>query len=295
VLDVVPPDLRRRGAAAAAARELAGWPAPPAAADLLRRHGLLRTGALTAMGAAGCPPPVAADWAADPGYWEQARERLARLVAGHAEREPLAPGLPVEAARAALGLPDRRLAEALALATGPEGAGSRAAGAGGASRPARQSAAGPPVVLEGGYLRPAPADGPRDPAANGRAAPEPARPPVPEPLMRAVQAIRADLASEPFRAPEAGRLQELGLDARAIAAAARAGLLLRVSEQVVLAPGADADAARALAELPQPFTTAEARKALDTTRRVAIPLLEFLDRARITERLPDDRRRLRPR
>ncbi|HEY4464698.1 MAG TPA: SelB C-terminal domain-containing protein, partial [Streptosporangiaceae bacterium] len=46
---------------------------------------------------------------------------------------------------------------------------------------------------------------------------------------------------------------------------------------------------------PQPFTTAEARKALDTTRRVAIPLLEFLDRARITERLPDDRRRLRPR
>ena len=50
-----------------------------------------------------------------------------------------------------------------------------------------------------------------------------------------------------------------------------------------------------LAGLPQPFTTAEARKALGTTRRVAIPLLEFLDRARITERLPDDRRRLRPR
>jgi hypothetical protein len=32
---------------------------------------------------------------------------------------------------------------------------------------------------------------------------------------------------------------------------------------------------------------------LGTTRRVAIPLLEYLDRARITERLPDDRRRLR--
>ena len=75
----------------------------------------------------------------------------------------------------------------------------------------------------------------------------------------------------------------------------RAGLLLRVSEQVVLAPGADAAAAAVLAGLPQPFTTAEARKALSTTRRVAIPLLEFLDRARITERLPDDRRRLRAR
>ena len=109
-----------------------------------------------------------------------------------------------------------------------------------------------------------------------------------------MRAVRSDLAADPFRAPEAARLRELGLDTRAIAAAARAGLLLRVSDQVVLAPGADGEAARMLAELPQPFTTAEARQALGTTRRVAIPLLEYLDRARITERLPDDRRRLRP-
>jgi selenocysteine-specific elongation factor len=47
-----------------------------------------------------------------------------------------------------------------------------------------------------------------------------------------------------------------------------------------------------LAGLPQPFTAAEARQALRTTRRVAIPLLEFLDRAGVTQRLPDDRRRL---
>jgi selenocysteine-specific elongation factor len=61
----------------------------------------------------------------------------------------------------------------------------------------------------------------------------------------------------------------------------------------VLAPGAEAEAARALAGLPQPFTTAEARQALGTSRRVAIPLLEYLDRAGITQRLPDDRRRMR--
>src|SRR5271166_6221732 len=72
-----------------------------------------------------------------------------------------------------------------------------------------------------------------------------------------------------------------------------ADLLLRVTEQIVLAPGAQAEAARLLARLPQPFTTAEARQALGTTRRVAIPLLEYLDRAGITQRLPDDRRRLR--
>ena len=94
-----------------------------------------------------------------------------------------------------------------------------------------------------------------------------------------MRAVLADLAGAPFMAPDAGRLRELGLDGRAIAAAARAGLLLRVSEQIVLAPGADAAAARALAALPQPFTAAEARHALGTTRRVAIPLLEYLDRA----------------
>ena len=59
------------------------------------------------------------------------------------------------------------------------------------------------------------------------------------------------------------------------------------------APGAAAEAARALAVLPQPFTAAEARQALGTTRRVAIPLLEYLDRSGVTQRLPDDRRRLR--
>ena len=112
-------------------------------------------------------------------------------------------------------------------------------------------------------------------------------------MLASVRAVLADLAGAPFMAPEAGRLRELGLDGRAIGAAARAGLLLRVAEQVVLAPGAEAEAARALAGLPQPFTAAEARQALGTTRRVAIPLLEYLDRAGITQRLPDDRRRLR--
>ncbi len=48
-----------------------------------------------------------------------------------------------------------------------------------------------------------------------------------------------------------------------------------------------------LAELDQPFSTSQARQALGTSRRVAIPLLEYLDRARITERLPGDFRRIR--
>jgi len=50
-----------------------------------------------------------------------------------------------------------------------------------------------------------------------------------------------------------------------------------------------------LGGLPQPFTTSEARQALGTSRRVALPLLAHLDRTGRTLRLPDDRRQLRGR
>jgi selenocysteine-specific elongation factor len=116
---------------------------------------------------------------------------------------------------------------------------------------------------------------------------------LPGPVAEAVAALRADLAAAPFLAPDAGRLEELGLSPRAVAAAARAGLLLRISEGIVLAPGAAEMAAETLAGLPQPFTAAEARQALNTTRRVVIPLLEYLDRAGATQRLPDSRRLIR--
>jgi selenocysteine-specific elongation factor len=272
VLDVAPPALARRGAAAAAGRELAAWPDVPAAADLLRRHGLLRASAVAAMGVVGSlPAPVTASgWLADPARWGELRRQLAEMVAAHARRDPLAIGLPPEAARAALRLPDRALVEALARLRAPETTPGDA--------PSR-------VRLDGGYLYLAEPHRPLQSQGS-----QPALPPE---VMAGVRAVLADLASAPFLAPEAGRLRELGLDGRAIGAAARAGLLLRVAEQIVLAPGAEAEAARALAGLPQPFTTAEARQALGTTRRVAIPLLEHLDRAGITQRLPDDRRRLR--
>ena len=114
VLDVSPPRLRGNGAAAAAERELASWPEPPAAPDLLRRHRLLRASTASAMGLRDLPPPVSGDWLADPEHWRRLRQLLAAAVAAHAARDPLAAGLPVDAARAELGLPDRGLVEALA-------------------------------------------------------------------------------------------------------------------------------------------------------------------------------------
>jgi selenocysteine-specific elongation factor len=276
VLDVAPPAVARRGAAAAAGRELAAWPDHPSAADLLRRHGLLRAGALAAMGVTADPvTPVSGDWLADPARWADLRRRLAEAVAAHARSDPLAIGMSPEAARAVLGLPDRTLLEALA-------------------RPPLDLPADPgapaQVHLAGGYLRLVPQDSPEGQEPRNLAGPASSLPPR---VVSGIRAVLTDLARAPFVAPEAGRLEGLGLDQRALAAAARAGLLLRVSEQIVLAPGADAEAAHVLARLPQPFTTAEARQALGTTRRVAIPLLEYLDRAGITQRLPDDRRRMR--
>src|SRR5205823_4379583 len=116
VLDVTPPGTPRRGADAAVRRELGGWPVPPAPADLLRSRGLLRPAELPAMG-----PAVR----------------------------------PVEAARAALGLPDRQLVEALAAAP-PGGA-----------APGR-TAPGFPLTARDGYVRTAAGAAPPGPAAGQR-------------------------------------------------------------------------------------------------------------------------------
>ncbi|MBC9734352.1 SelB C-terminal domain-containing protein, partial [Nocardioides marmotae] len=128
--------------------------------------------------------------------------------------------------------------------------------------------------------------------AGGRVVLGEATPALPPDLERALEALAADLADQPFAAPPADRLADLGLDARRTAAAAKAGRLLRLAPAVVLLPGADVRAVELLRSLPQPFTTSEARQALGTSRRVVLPLLEHLDRTGRTRRLPDDRRQV---
>ncbi|RAY13948.1 selenocysteine-specific translation elongation factor [Actinomadura craniellae] len=113
---------------------------------------------------------------------------------------------------------------------------------------------------------------------------------LPPQVADAVGRLRAELADGPFRAPEADRLAELGLTGKVLAAAVRAGAVLRLSDSVVLLPGADRAAARILSDLPQPFSASDARRALDTSRRVVIPLLEHLDRCGLTRRSGGERR-----
>jgi selenocysteine-specific elongation factor len=245
VLDVAPPPLRRRGAAAARAATLATMDGRPEERDELRRRLLVRRGELRRMGVPASTAPVAGDWLADPEHWAALGARLAAEVARYALTHPLEPGVPVEELRRILDLPDRALVEALVRA---------------------------PLASRGGRVLTGEAAG------------------LPDAVARAVEQVRADLAERPFAAPEAARLAELGLGSRQIAAAVRAGALLRLADTVVLAPDAVDVATAVLAKLPQPFTLSDARQALGTSRRVAVPLLELLDRQHRTRRLPDDRR-----
>ena len=108
-----------------------------------------------------------------------------------------------------------------------------------------------------------------------------------------LQRIEARLADQPFASPEHNELDAAGLGPREIAAAVRVGRLLRLPDGVLLLPQAPARAMRVLAALPQPFTTSEARVALDSTRRTVIPLLEHLDARGWTRRVDGSHREVR--
>jgi selenocysteine-specific elongation factor len=116
---------------------------------------------------------------------------------------------------------------------------------------------------------------------------------LPPDVQRAVDVIRARLADDPFAAPEAPDLVAGGLGVRELAAAVRSGQLVRIADGVYLAPTVAGEARNRLATLPQPFTLSQARQAWGTSRRVAVPLAEWLDAQGITARLPDNTRRLR--
>ena len=245
VLDVAPPELRRRGAARQRAADLVAH--PDAAADLVRRR-VVRADDFVAMG---WPVPEDADrvgpWLLAPGLVVELAGQVPGLVAEYRRAHPLEPGPPVDVVRRALDLPDAELLSAVVR---------------------------PPLVLRQGRVVEAAAA-------------------LPDPVQRAVDRVLAGLAADPFAAPEAPELAAAGLGPRELAAAVRSGQLVRIAEGVVLAPGIEDEARARLAAVSQPFTLSQARQAWGTSRRVAVPLMEWLDARGVTARLPDNTRRLR--
>jgi selenocysteine-specific elongation factor len=249
VLDVDPPELRRRGAARQRGAELAARPsgADAASAELGRRR-VVRSADFVAMGW-----PVPADatvhgpWLLAAGLVDDLAARVSQVVARYRELRPLEPGPPAEVLRRALELPDAELLPVVVR---------------------------PPFELRDGRV------------VDGAAA-------LPAHVQAAVDAIRTRLADDPFAAPETPDLAAAGLGARELAAAVRSGQLVRIAEAVYLAPGVGEEARARLAALPQPFTLSQARQAWGTSRRVAVPLMEWLDARGVTVRLEDNTRRLR--
>ncbi|WP_051844635.1 SelB C-terminal domain-containing protein [Streptomyces sp. NRRL S-813] len=102
----------------------------------------------------------------------------------------------------------------------------------------------------------------------------------------AVDTVCARLQADPFDAPGQPELDALGLTLFHLRAAADRGRVRRLAQGVYVHLDAVSLALARLARLPQPFTLSAGRQALGTSRRVAVPLFERLDRpghTRVTE------------
>jgi selenocysteine-specific elongation factor len=257
VLDPMPPPLRRRGAARLRAAELAtASERPDLAAEVRRRGAVLRSDLVTAgvpVGVPGEQPSVVSV-----GNW---------LVDGgrwQSWRQRLVAAVDQWAARDPLapGMPRRSAAAALEM---PD-----------VTMVDAVAHEVPDLVIEGSVVRR------RD-----------AAPALPPEITRELEALASRLAAEPFDAPEAAELAAAGLTERYLAIAVHDGLLIRLAAGIYLRPESlDLAAARLLA-IEQPFTLSQARVALGTTRRTAVPLLELMDRTRRTVRVDSDHRRVR--
>jgi selenocysteine-specific elongation factor len=255
VLDPAPPSLRRRGAAKARAASLAADHGNPDAVAELNRRGAATRGLLAAIGVpVGDPPPPGVISA---GSWLVTRtlwEEWRRSLHDAIDRRP--PEL-LDA-----GVSHVDLARALRL-----------------DDPQLVS----PLVRSCPDLE----------DAGGRVRKRGSTPALRPDVEKAVSRLAGSLEAEPFAAPEQQGLVALGLGRRELGAAAAARAILLLPGDIALLPTAPHVAAERLRQLPQPFTLSSARQALGTTRRVAVPLLEHLDRIGVTERVDGDLRRLR--
>jgi selenocysteine-specific elongation factor len=254
VLDTLPPPLDRRGAARRRASELAAVTGVPDAAAEVARRGAVRCADLVAAGVR-LPEQIAGS--VSDGDWLISDETWQHWT------------------------------ERLAVAV-DEWARTHSEHPGMSRRSAAVAAAVPDIALVDGVARAAglvvDADGVhrRDITAS-----------IPDDTARALAGFVERLRKDAFAAPDAQELAAAGLTEQRLAVATRAGQLIKIASGIYLLPDAIGEAVRRLSDLEQPFTMSEARTALDTTRRVAVPLLELLDARRLTHRVDAQRRTMR--
>ncbi len=118
------------------------------------------------------------------------------------------------------------------------------------------------------------------------------RPALPEDLQAAGQRVRSALDDNPFEPPSRNQLAPDPLAQKALRFLQETGEAIEIGDDVVLS----SQALRQMIETVQKIlqdrgsaTISELRKAIGTSRRIAVPLLEFLDRNGITRREGDKR------
>jgi selenocysteine-specific elongation factor len=257
VLDVDPPSLHRRGSARARAVELAAATGRPDLLSEVRRRGAVTRSRLAVLGVAGRDEtlPDGLVLAGDFVIHPQTWQQWQeQLARAVAEHRREAPLEP--------GLPVQAAQHVLGL---PDVA----------LVDSLVKACGGTLVSLGGRIT-VPGTAPTfDPATQ-----------------HALDEVGRRLASNPLDAPDQPDLAAAGLTREVLATAAKLGLVLRLPGEVILHPSAPDVAAAAVARLGQPFTLSEARQALGTTRKVILPLLEYLDATGRTERVDASKRRV---
>jgi selenocysteine-specific elongation factor len=224
-----------------------------------------------------------------PTAWEAARAAVLEAVGRQHRADPSAPGLPAQTARAA--------AQARAASSDPAPGAAPRRGSVADGEPERAglsttlptaalAAAGTEVVealvAEGRLV----ADGPTVRLPGHAERLDPAQQALRDRVERAAGATGVGLLGD-------AALAELGADRRATALLVRTGVLVAVGPGGYLGRSVLEGAVETLRRsFPdgRPFAATEAKEALGTTRRTAIPLLEHLDRTGVTIRLGDLRR-----
>ena len=255
VLDPAPP--RRAGKSpgdrlarrAAAARD----DLPVILAD---ERGAVRASEALALTGSNAGVPRAGEWLLRDGLLEAAGAALVAHVDAFHEAHPLEEGAPLASAR-------RALADALRSVTGP-----------------------PDARLVDAVLDRLVADGLLHRTSNSIALPS--HRPADRESDPLVQRVVAAISSDPAHPPTGRDLVSQGIGRDAIDAAARAGLVVRVAPDLVFTPGLIQQAETIVTEAGSAgITVSTFREALGTSRRYALPILEWFDQRGVTRREGD--------